>query len=93
MGDIVKGNQGRYGSIIIEIKLAATFYCNFIFEGHAVDGEARNLAKYSHALGSRRHIWLAHPHDPYCIPQHVDYDKENLALPLKIINSLLLDFF
>uniref|UniRef100_A0A8R7U541 RNase H type-1 domain-containing protein n=1 Tax=Triticum urartu TaxID=4572 RepID=A0A8R7U541_TRIUA len=72
--DINRGNQGRYGSVITEIRLRLlNFDCNFIFEGRATNGEAHSLAKHSLSLGLGRHTWLLSSHDPNCIPLHMDY--------------------
>jgi hypothetical protein len=76
VNDIHKGCQGPYGSVITEIKLrASSFSCNFIFESRAVNGDAHSLAKHSLNLGPGRHVWLVNPHDPTCIPHHVDYHQ------------------
>lgn len=65
VNDIIKGNQGRYGSVINEIKMRAmVFNCKFSFEGRAVNVKAHSLAKFSHSLDQGRHIWLAQPMIP-----------------------------
>lgn len=63
------------------------FNCKYIFEGCAVNGHAHSQAKFSHSLGQGRHICLAQPHDPNCIPQTVTFDQQNLVLPIKKIVS------
>ncbi|XP_020153203.1 uncharacterized protein [Aegilops tauschii subsp. strangulata] len=74
--DIKSDSAGRYGAIIKEVKLQATFFnCNFIFESHRVNVEAHKLAKYSLILGPGRHIWFGHSHDQRCIPHSVVYDE------------------
>lgn len=43
VNDIIKGNQGRYGSVINEIKMRAmVFNCKFSFEGRAVNVKAQS---------------------------------------------------
>ena len=77
VSDIQKGTRGRYGTIISEIKLSATtFNCNFVWEGRAVNYEAHRLAKFALSQGPGHHMWLENPHDPSCIPLHVDYGDE-----------------
>ena len=62
--DIAKGNRGRNGAIVSEIKsLAALFNRNYIFEGRAIHHEVHNLVKHSLTLGLGRHVWFAQPHD------------------------------
>lgn len=73
--DIHNGCSGMHGQIIVEIKLrAAEFNCIFRFEGRASNSEAHLLAKFSHSLYRRRHVWLGQPHDPICIPNIVNFE-------------------
>lgn len=76
VNDIERGTNGSYGRIISEVKHHASFFnCTFVFEGRASNTDADRLAKFSNTLDQGRHLWLIHPHDPFCIPLHVVYDQ------------------
>ena len=80
ISDIAKKVGGTYGVVVSEInKVATHFQCDFSFECHVVNYEARSLA----GRGSERYVWLGNHHDPHCIPHHVDFEKNNLVIPLK----------
>lgn len=74
INDIEKASCGGYGVIISEIKLRSLAFNCFTFEGRAANCDADRLAKFSHSLDQGRHVWLVEPHDPFCIPLHVEFD-------------------
>lgn len=75
INDIAKQSRGEYRAIISEINQRATsFNCNFSFEGRASNMDGDRLAKFAHSLDQGRHVWLGQPHDPICIPHHVDFE-------------------
>ena len=77
VSDISKGTLGAHGAIITEIRAKATLFNSvFIFEGRAVNYEAHRLARFFLSQGTGRHVWFGTPHDPRCIPQHVDFGDE-----------------
>ena len=76
ISDIQKGNGGRYGAIVTEIKArSSSFSCIFMFEGRAANQDADRLAKFAYSLDQGRHVWMLIPHDPFCIPQTVVFDE------------------
>jgi hypothetical protein len=62
--DIVRGTNGRYGAIILEIKDRASrlHEKSFSFERRASNFEAHNLARFSTSLHIGRHLWLGNPY-------------------------------
>ena len=62
---------------------------NFIFERRASDGDVDRLVKFLHSLHQGRHIWLIQPHDPICIPPHVEFEQQNLVYASKKSNRLI----
>lgn len=75
IGDIQQGNKGGYGTIISEIKKRAVmFNCTFTFEGRASNIDVDRLAKILNSLDQGRHVWLMQPHDPFCIPLHIEFE-------------------
>lgn len=74
--DIQRNSSGVYGAIISEIRHRASFLnCNFKFEGRSSNGDADRLPKFSHSLDPGRYTRLVEPHDPICIPHHVEFDQ------------------
>ena len=51
------------------------FNCIFSFEGRAANSNASRLAKFLHSFDQGRHVWFVQPHDPFCIPHHVDFEQ------------------
>ncbi|XP_048554108.1 uncharacterized protein LOC125535101 [Triticum urartu] len=50
-GDTNTGNQGRYGTVIKEIRQRPShFICSFTYESHESNVEAHSLAKIAHSL-------------------------------------------
>lgn len=74
--DIENGADGLYRPIIREIsELVSSFNCNITFEGRLANIDADRLAKSSYSLDQGQHVWLLHPHDPFCIPPCVKFDR------------------
>ena len=73
--DIKKSSQGAHGAIITEIRQRLLlFNCNITFEGRTANKDADRLAKFAQSLDQGRHVWFDTPHDPFCIPHHVDFE-------------------
>jgi hypothetical protein len=76
VSDIKASSCGTYGAIIKEIKQKSLmFNCTFTFEGRGANRDAGRLARFSHSLDQGRQVWLVAPHDPFCIPCHMDFDQ------------------
>jgi hypothetical protein len=60
---IVEGSIERYGAVIKEIKERSALLqeSSFVFEGHASNFEAHNLARFARGLDVGRHVWLGNP--------------------------------
>lgn len=74
VSDIQNGSNGSYSSIITKIRSTSMFNCIFTFEGRAANSDDDRLAKFSNYLDQGRHVWMVHPHDPFVIPLHVDFE-------------------
>ena len=53
---------------------ALAFKGKFTFDIRKAIRDDDRLPMFSHSLDQGCHIWLGDPHDPFCIPRHVEFD-------------------